>query len=75
MTDIIDATFEGGVFKPDRQPAITDPSRVRLHVDCVGDDEKSTTQQAWARLERLWQNSSFNSHGDRLSRADLHERR
>jgi len=76
MIDVIEATFQDGVFKPDRQPALSDSARVRLIVEAVdGNADEARSQQAWATLEQLWQNSQFDSQGDRLSRDELHERR
>jgi predicted DNA-binding antitoxin AbrB/MazE fold protein len=75
MIDVIEATFQDGVFKPDRQPALSDRTRVRLVVESASDPTaEAQRQQAWTGLEFLWQNSTFNSHGDRLSRDELHER-
>jgi predicted DNA-binding antitoxin AbrB/MazE fold protein len=70
------ATFEGGVFKPDRQPALAENTRVRLLVEVLRDEAEEPRQQAaWTSLQQLWQQSTFNSHGDRLTRDQLHERR
>jgi predicted DNA-binding antitoxin AbrB/MazE fold protein len=75
MIDVIQATYEGGVFKPDRPPALAESSRVRLVVESVGGaSETSRRQQAWADLQQLWRTSTFNSQGDRLSRDELHAR-
>ncbi len=76
MIQVIAATFEDGVFKPDQKPALSESTRVRLLVETINEDaDESRRQQAWASLEQLWQKSTFNSHGDRLSRDQLHERR
>ena len=76
MIQVIAATFEHGVFKPDQQPALPESTRVRLVVETLNEDtDDSYRQQAWANLEQLWQESTFNSHGDRLTRDQLHERR
>jgi predicted DNA-binding antitoxin AbrB/MazE fold protein len=76
MIQVIAATFENGVFKPDQQPALSESTRVRLVVETINEEaDESRRQQAWADLERLWQKSTFNSQGDRLSRDQLHERR
>jgi len=75
MIDVIEATFQDGVFKPDRQPALSDRTRVRLVVESASDPAaEAQRQQAWTGLELLWQKSTFNSHGDRLNRDELHER-
>ena len=76
MIQVIAATFEDGVFKPDEQPAISDSTRVRLTVETInGDTDETLRQRAWVNLERLWKQSTFDSHGDRLSRDQLHDRR
>jgi predicted DNA-binding antitoxin AbrB/MazE fold protein len=74
MIQIFAATFEDGVFKPDHQPALSESTRVRLIVETANDSDESLRQNAWASLETLWQNSTFDSHGDRLNRDQLHER-
>jgi predicted DNA-binding antitoxin AbrB/MazE fold protein len=75
MIQVIAATFEDGVFKPDQQPRLSESTRVRLLVETIQDTDDSVRQQAWSSLEELWQKSTFDSHGDRLSREQLHERR
>jgi predicted DNA-binding antitoxin AbrB/MazE fold protein len=76
MIQVIAATFEDGVFKPDQQPDLSESTRVRLLVEAInGGAEESLRDKAWASLEQIWQNSTFNSHGDRLTRDQLHERR
>jgi len=76
MIQIIAATFEDGVFKPDQQPVLPDNARVRLLVESGKETtEEELRGQAWASLEELWRTSTFNSHGERLSRDELHERR
>jgi predicted DNA-binding antitoxin AbrB/MazE fold protein len=75
MIQIIAATFEDGVFKPDQRPVLSESTRVRLIVETAHEDTaESLQQQAWASLEQLWQKSTFDSHTDRLSRDQLHER-
>ncbi|MCI0638199.1 MAG: antitoxin family protein [Gemmataceae bacterium] len=75
MIQAYEATFENGVFKPDQVPALADSTRVRLLVETIPEkSDESPRQQAWASLEQLWQSSTFDSHGDRLSRDQLHER-
>jgi predicted DNA-binding antitoxin AbrB/MazE fold protein len=76
MIQVIAATFEQGVFKPDQKPALSESTRVRLVVETINEDvDESRRQQAWADLEQLWQKSMLNSQGDRLTRDQLHERR
>jgi predicted DNA-binding antitoxin AbrB/MazE fold protein len=73
MVQIFAATFKDGVFKPDQRPALSESARVRLVVETI-DDETARRGESWASLQRLWDNSRFNSRGDRLKRDELHER-
>ena len=75
MIQVIAATFEDGVFKPDQQPGLSESTRVRLLVETIAEGTDEPLQRrAWASLEELWQDSTFDSNGDRLSRDQLHER-
>ena len=75
MVQIIAATFKGGVFQPDEQPALSDSTRVRLVVEPLDGDESARRDESWTALQRLWDSSTLNSNGDRLTREQLHERR
>src|SRR5216110_2174050 len=75
MVQVLAATFKDGVFKPDEQPALSESTRVRLLVEPISDDESQQREESWAILQRLWNTSTFNSGGDRLTREQLHERR
>jgi predicted DNA-binding antitoxin AbrB/MazE fold protein len=76
MIEVIEATFQDGVFKPDRQPALSESTRVRLIVEAAGEQgDEFLRKQSWDNLEQIWQTSQLDSLGDRLSRDQLHERR
>jgi predicted DNA-binding antitoxin AbrB/MazE fold protein len=75
MSHIIAATFENGVFTPDEQPDLPPQTRVRLTVEPLDQTELTRRAQAWDALQRLWESSTINSHGQRLTREQLHERR
>ena len=75
MVQVIAATFKDGVFKPDQRPALSESARVRLVVETIDGDESARRDESWAALQRLWNTSTFNSNGDRLTRDQLHERR
>ena len=75
MAQVLAATFKDGVFKPDEQPALSDSARVRLLIEPINGDESRQREESWANLQRLWNASTFNSGGDRLTRDQLHERR
>jgi predicted DNA-binding antitoxin AbrB/MazE fold protein len=75
MVQVLVATFEDGVFKPDQQPDLSDSARVRLVVETMDADESARAGESWAAVQQLWSTSSFNSGGSRLTRDQLHERR
>lgn len=76
MIQVIAATFEDGVFKPDEQLELPPSTRVRLVVQPLGEDTQAAQREAaWEAIERLWRDSTFDSQGERLSREQLHERR
>lgn len=75
MVQVLSATFKGGVFRPDEQPALSDSTRVRLVVEPISGDDARRREESWAALQLLWNTSTFNSNGDRLTRDQLHERR
>lgn len=68
MAQVLSATFKDGVFKPDQRPALSESARVRLVVETIDADDSSRREEAWATLQRLWTDSTFNSGGDRLNR-------
>ena len=75
MIEVITATFEDGVLKPDGPLNLPAHSRVRLVVQPLDEGTEERRRQAWEALERLWQQSALDSGGARLSRDELHERR
>jgi predicted DNA-binding antitoxin AbrB/MazE fold protein len=73
MIQVLAATFENGVFKPDQELSLLTPTRVRLLVETLEEDgAKSRSQHAWAMIEEIWWQSTFDSRGDRKSRDQLH---
>ena len=74
MIQVIPATFEDGVFKPDAPLLLSPHTRVRLLVETLEDDAEKGRQNAWDALERIWRESALDSQGERLSRDQLHER-
>ncbi|HKI36966.1 MAG TPA: antitoxin family protein [Gemmataceae bacterium] len=76
MIQVITATFEDGVLKPNEPLKLPPHSQVRLAVEPLDeDDERVRRQHAWETVELLWRRSTIDSQGERLSRAQLHERR
>jgi hypothetical protein len=57
-----------------RAKALRVLGQTRLTANPRGDAEGILRQKAWEDLERLWQTSTFDSKGDRLTREQLHER-
>ena len=78
MNQIIHATFEDGVLKPDTPlefPPMT--RRVRLIVQRLTIPESVTPQErssAWGELDRLWDEVEIDSGAPRASRDQLHNR-
>ena len=70
MIQVITATFEDGVLKPNEPLKLPPHSRVRLAVEPLEEDtEQARQQSAWETVEQLWQRSAIDSQGERLSRA------
>jgi predicted DNA-binding antitoxin AbrB/MazE fold protein len=75
MSHVVAATFENGVFTPDKRPDLPPQTRVRLTIEPLDQTELTRRDQAWDALQRLWESCAINSHGQRLTREQLHERR
>jgi predicted DNA-binding antitoxin AbrB/MazE fold protein len=75
MSQIIHATFEDGVLKPDVPLPYPSPTRVRLIVEPLtaggGESEKDA---AWDEIERIWDEIDVHSDGPPPSRDDLYDR-
>ncbi len=71
---VVAATFQDGVFKPDERPDLSDRARVRLVVEPIDGGDPARRDDAWLVLQRLWQTSGFDSGGQRLTRRELHDR-
>ncbi len=52
MTITVEATYENGVFKPDRPVAIEPHAKVRLTIE-TGEDEGKGKRDPWAAAERF----------------------
>lgn len=74
MIQVTSATFENGVLVPDQPLNLSPHARVRLTVNPLDEEDDAGRQKAWEDLQRLWQTSTFDSKGDRLTREQLHER-
>jgi predicted DNA-binding antitoxin AbrB/MazE fold protein len=79
MSQIITATFEDGIFKPDIPPALDPKARVRLIVEPLevpreaADAEESMEEVRWDDFEKAMDDIT-NSSGFRMTRDELHDR-
>jgi predicted DNA-binding antitoxin AbrB/MazE fold protein len=73
MSQMVTATFENGVLKPDQPLELPSGSRVRVFLEPL--EPQAERQRAWENVQRLWKEHPINSGGDRLTRDQLHERR
>jgi len=77
MSQIVNATVENGVLKPDAPLCLPSMSRVRLTIEPLtpSDEEAAPGQDsAWAELDRIWEDVDIDSGGPRPSRDQLHDR-
>ena len=73
MTQVIFATVENGLLKPDREIGLSAGTKVRLTVEPC--DDAVQVEAACDALDELCDEIPFDSHGDRLTRDQLHDRR
>ena len=82
MSEVIDATFEDGVFKPDTPIHLPPKARVRLVVEVDGDtrseiDRYRNSEELKAGAEQflalIWA-STYHSGGFKMTRDAMHER-
>ncbi len=73
MSQVILATFENGVLKPDEGLSLPAGTRVRLTVETLGASVEK--ESAWQELEELWEETTVDTGGTRFTRDQLHERR
>jgi len=77
MNQIINATFEDGVFKPDEPPTFPSMTRVRLTIEPLTGPEEGPTSEPFSagdELERLWDEVELDSDGPPPKRDQLHDR-
>ncbi len=74
MGQVITATFENGMLKPDEQLDLPPKTRVRLIVMPL-DSSAEAIQDAWDELDQLCAEFPIDSGGQLLTRDQLHERR
>ncbi len=73
MTQIVNATYEDGVFKPEQPPTIPVGAKVRLIVETAS--QSAVVQDALEELDRLCHDFPITSSEPHLTRDQLHERR
>jgi predicted DNA-binding antitoxin AbrB/MazE fold protein len=77
MNQIIHATFEDGVLKPDVPLEFPPMTRVRLTGEPLQNPESTTNSEqssAWSELDRLWDEVEVDSGAPRPSRDELNDR-
>ena len=74
MSQVIDATFEDGVFKPNGKVDLADGAKVKLvRVECEPTLEQR--QKAFAEFEKLIREHPIAPGGERLTREQMYDRR
>jgi len=73
MSQIIFATVEDGVLKPDGKLAFSSGTKVRLTVQLC-DEAVAQAEQACEQLDHLCDEFPLDSGGSKLTRDELHER-
>jgi predicted DNA-binding antitoxin AbrB/MazE fold protein len=77
MNQVILATFEDGVLKPDTPLECPPMTRFRLIVEPLTDPDSSTPHErtsAWNELDQLWDEVDFDSGAPPPSRDQLYDR-
>jgi len=74
MSQVIFATVENGVLKPDREIGLSSGTKVRLTLELCQDALAQATQ-ACDELDQLCDASPVGSRATKLTRDQLHERR
>jgi predicted DNA-binding antitoxin AbrB/MazE fold protein len=75
MSQIIHATFEDGVLKPDVRLPFPSMTRVRVIVEPLTAEGSEPEKDAvMSELERIWEEIDVDSGGPPPSRDELHDR-
>jgi len=74
MSQVIFATVENGLFKPDRETGLSPGIKVRLTVEPC-EDFANQAPRACDALDELCDEFPIDSRGDRLNRDQLLDRR
>jgi predicted DNA-binding antitoxin AbrB/MazE fold protein len=73
MSEVILATVEDGVLKPDGQLGLSSGTKVRVTLELC-DEAMAGAEQACDQLDRLCDEFPLDSGGSKLTRDQLHER-
>lgn len=73
MSQVITATFEDGVLKPEEEITLASGTKVRLMLDTWA-DVRAQGKAACTELDLLCDEVPIDSRGGRLTRDQLHER-
>ena len=74
MSQIITATFEDGVLKPERELGLAPGTKVRLILDPLA-DVQTQAQEACDALDQVCDEFPIDSDEPRMTRDQLYERR
>ena len=73
MSQVIFATVENGLLRPDREMGFSPGTKVRLTIEPC-DDSAAQAEAACDALDELCDELPIDSHGDRLTRDQLYDR-
>jgi predicted DNA-binding antitoxin AbrB/MazE fold protein len=76
MTQIVNATFDQGVLRPETPVRLSPGERVRIVIESLsGERQESSHEEAWEEFDKLCDEAPIHSGGEHLTRDQLHERR
>jgi len=74
MTQVLTATFDNGILRPDEPLLLSPGERVRLILEPLNAAQRDHAV-AWEEFEKLCEEAPIHSGGERMTRDELHERR
>jgi len=72
MAQVVTATFEDGMFKPDRPLDLPAQAKVRLVVEVM--EEAAARDAAWEEFEKVMDEMTIDSGGPIPTREELYDR-
>jgi hypothetical protein len=75
MITQVNATFTGGILKPDESLPLAEESRVRLTIEPLEVWSQVRAIAAWEALRARLRERPLHGGGKRFTRDELHERR